>query len=267
MKTINFESHIPYYIQLIELLWDQINSKAWLPGEQIPGEQDLCETYGISSTVVRQALGEMELEGAITRRKGKGTFVAEPKINEGLIQKLTGFHQDMIEKGLKPETKVLHQDVKPVNEKVANYLGVSPGTQIIDIQRLRYIHDEPIQLVTTYIPFDICPKLATIDLTNRSLYEFLERECGIFLSRGRRYIEAVIANENEAMLLGIERGAPLLMLDSVSFTQDGKPVEYYHALHRGDRSRFEVELFRMSEAEAGMVDQIASVISKAPSAN
>lgn len=248
-RTIVFESHIPYYIQLMELLRDQINSKVWLPGEQIPGEQDLCESYGISRTVVRQALREMELEGAITRRKGKGTFVAEPKISEGLIQKLTGFYQDMIERGLKPVTRVLHQEVKPVSEKVARYLGVDVGTQIIDIQRLRFINDEPIQLVTTYIPYEICPKLASVDLTNRSLYEFLEKECNIFLARGRRYIEAVIANETEAMILGIERGAPLLMLDSVSYSQDGKPVEYYHALHRGDRSRFEVELVRISDSE------------------
>jgi GntR family transcriptional regulator len=246
-KIINFESHIPYYIQLMELLREKINNKVWQPGEQIPGEQDLCETYGVSRTVVRQALREMELEGAINRRKGKGTFVSEPKISEGLIQKLTGFYQDMVERGLKPVTRVLHQEVKPANDKVASYLGIEPGTRVVDIQRLRFINEEPIQLVTTYIPYEISPQLATVDLSNRSLYEFLEKECNIVLARGRRYIEAVVANETEAMILGIERGAPLLMLDSVSFTQDGKPVEYYHALHRGDRSRFEVELVRLNE--------------------
>ena len=107
VKSINFDSHIPYYIQLMDLLREEINRNGWQPGEQIPGEQDLCETYGISRTVVRQALREMELEGAITRRKGKGTFVAEPKISEGLIQKLTGFYQDMVEKGLKTSNQGL----------------------------------------------------------------------------------------------------------------------------------------------------------------
>ncbi len=90
-STINFESHIPYYIQLMDLLKTQIVKKKWGPGEQIPGEQDLCETYGVSRTVVRQALRELELEGVITRRKGKGTFISEPKISEGLIQKLDRF--------------------------------------------------------------------------------------------------------------------------------------------------------------------------------
>ncbi len=250
VKSINFDSHIPYYIQLMDLLREEINRNGWQPGEQIPGEQDLCETYGISRTVVRQALREMELEGAITRRKGKGTFVAEPKISEGLIQKLTGFYQDMVEKGLKPVTRVLHQEVVPITEKVARYLGVSTGIQVIDIQRLRFINDEPIQLVTTYLPYDMCPKLADVDLTNRSLYEYLEKECNIVITRGKRFIEAVIANESEAAILGIERGAPLLLLDSVSYSQDGQPIEYYHALHRGDRSRFEVELVRLNDNES-----------------
>jgi GntR family transcriptional regulator len=245
--SINFDSHIPYYIQLVDLLKEKIQGKIWLPGDQIPGEQDLCEKYGISRTVVRQALGELELEGAISRRKGKGTFIAEPKISEGLIQKLTGFYQDMVERGLKPVTKVLHQNVNSANEKVARFLGIQMGDKVIDIQRLRFINDEPIQLVTTYIPFEICPQLATVDLTNRSLYEFLETVGHVSLAKGRRYIEAVLANDTEAALLGIDRGAPLLMLDSLSFSSDGKPVEYYHALHRGDRSRFEVELLRLNE--------------------
>jgi GntR family transcriptional regulator len=246
-EKINFESPIPYYIQLIDILKEKVQSEVWKPGDQIPGEQDLCELYGVSRTVVRQALLELELEGIINRRKGKGTFISLPKISEGLVQKLTGFYQDMVERGLKPVTKVLHQNVLPANDKVARFLDISPGDQVIDILRLRFINDEPIQMVTTYIPFDMCPALASVDLTNRSLYAFLETECGIFIAKGQRYIEAVLANETEADLLGIERGAPLLMLDSISFSDSDRPIEYYHALHRGDRSRFEVELVRTRE--------------------
>jgi GntR family transcriptional regulator len=133
------------------------------------------------------------------------------------------------------------------NEKVARFLNIPPETEVVDIERLRFINDEPIQLVTTYIPYHIFPPLATVDLTNRSLYEFLEKEGGIFLTRGRRSIEAVLASAIEAALLGVERGAPLLMLDSVSYAAQDLPIEYYHALHRGDRSRFEVDLVRVRE--------------------
>lgn len=247
-ETINFESRIPYYIQLMDIIKEKVQLGNWAAGNQIPGEQDLCEHYGISRTVVRQALRELELEGVINRRKGKGTFISLPKISEGLAQKLTGFYQDMVERGLKPVTKVLHQNISPANEKVAHFLNIKPGEKVIDILRLRSINEEPIQLVTTYIPLEICPALASVDLTNRSLYEFLETEAGIFIAKGRRYIEAVLANEAEAALLDIQRGAPLVMLDSISFSENGQPIEYYHALHRGDRSRFEVELIRSRES-------------------
>jgi GntR family transcriptional regulator len=246
---INFDSNIPYYLQLIDILKEKVQFGSWVPGDQIPGEQDLCEIYGVSRTVVRQALLELELEGVIIRRKGKGTFISPPKISEGLVQKLTGFYQDMVERGLKPITKVLHQNVNPANDKVARFLNIKTGEMVIEILRLRFINEEPIQLVTTYIPFEICPALASVDLTNRSLYEYLENDAGIFIAKGSRFIEAVLANETEAALLGIERGAPLLMLDSISYSEKGQPIEYYHALHRGDRSRFEVELLRSRETD------------------
>jgi GntR family transcriptional regulator len=243
-STIDFKSNIPYYVQLMAVMKELIREKAWKPGNQIPGELELCKDYGVSRTVVRQALRELEFGGVIIRRKGKGTFVAEPKINEGLAQKLTGFYQDMVERGLKPVTSVIHQRVVPANEKVAGFLQIAIGSPVVDINRLRSVEDAPIQLVNTFIPYDLCPKLATVDLTNRSLYEFLEEECGLFIAHGRRYIEAVAANDQEARLLQVDRGAPMVMLDSISYLADGRPVEYYHAVHRGDRSRFEVELVR-----------------------
>lgn len=247
VRTIDFDSNIPYYIQLIEALKEKISQGDWKPGDQIPSEPELCETYGVSRTVVRQALGEIELEGLVVRRKGKGTFVAEPKINESLAQKLTGFYQDMVERGHKPITQVLEHRVVPANKKVAGYLGIEPDTTVVEIKRLRFVADEPIVLVTSYLPYHLCPALANADLTNQSLYKFLEQEVGLMIARGRRTIEAVGANEYEAELLHIDKGAPLILLNSVSYLEDGTPIEYYHAVHRGDRSRFEVELVRIRE--------------------
>jgi len=246
-NAIDFNSHIPFYGQLMEIIQGKITDKIWKPGSQIPSEMDLCEIYKVSRTVVRQALKELEIAGVIVKRKGVGSFVAKKKISEGLIQKLTGFYQDMVERGLTPVTKVLHQRVIPCPDSVAEYLEVKPGEEVIDIKRLRFINNEPIQLVTTYIPLHICPSLAEVDLTNRSLYEYMEKTCAIKLSRGKRFLESVLATKEEAELLGIKKGAPLLMLDSISYNAAGLVIEYYPALHRGDRSRFEVELVRLEE--------------------
>jgi GntR family transcriptional regulator len=245
MDQIDFSSYIPYYAQLIRLIKDRVNSGIWKPGDQIPGEPELCEQYHISRTVVRQALRELEIEGLVIRRKGRGTYIAPPKLNESLVQKLTGFYEDMVARGHVPVTVTLKHALEPAGEKVAQWLEIAPGVPVIEIQRLRLIDDAPFQLVTSYLPYDLCPQLEHVDLTNRSLYQFLEQDCGLWIARGRRFIEAVAASESEAQLLEIERGAPLVMLDSVSFLENGRPVEYFHAVHRGDRARFEVELVRV----------------------
>jgi GntR family transcriptional regulator len=244
-RTIDPESHIPYYIQLIDVLKAKISRDEWKPGEKIPSETELCASYRVSRTVVRQALREIELEGLILRRKGKGTFVAEPKINESLVQRLTGFYQDMLDQGRKPVTKVLQFEVQPASPIVASFLELEPEAPVFCLERLRFVDDQPVVLVTTYISYVLCPTLADYDLGQQSLYSVLEGEFGLMISHGRRTIEAVAANKREAQLLMVEEGDPLLSLDSVTCLDDGTPVEYYHALRPGNRSRFEVSLVRI----------------------
>ncbi len=249
VKTVNHSSAIPFYVQLQEILEALIKDGKWQIGERLPSEQELCDMYDVSRTVVRQTLQEMERNGLIVKYKGKGSFVAKPKIYESLVQKLTGFYQDMVERGFTPVTKVLHQGVEPASAKVALRLKLEPGTLVHNIERLRYVNDEPIVLVRTFVPVALCEGLAEIDLSNRSLYAVLEDTCGVMLTHGRRTVEAVMADKREAGLLETQEGAPLLYLESVGYVQDGTPVEYFHALHRGDRSRFEVDLVRVRESD------------------
>jgi GntR family transcriptional regulator len=245
--SINRSSAIPYYVQVKDTIQARIHAGTWQPGDQLPGEPELCRMFSVSRTVIRQALNDLVNSGFLIREKGKGTFVAQPKIRESLVQKLTGFYQDMVEQGYTPKAQVLRQETTPASQKIADYLQIAPGTSVIAIERLRLVQDVPIQLVTTYIPFSLCPALLDVDLSDQSLYAFLEQTCDVMIAWGHRSIEAVPANEYEARLLRVPKGAPLIMLDSVSFLSDGTAVEYYHALHRGDRTRFEVELIRVKE--------------------
>ena len=259
-KKIDRDSFVPFYIQVMDALKEYLEQGGAKPNEQLPGEPELCRMFDVSRTVIRQALRELEYEGLIIRKKGKGTFVAEPKIKESLFQELTGFYQDMVTKGLTPISKVLKQEVMPASTKIAGYLNLKAGAPVIKIDRLRFVEDEPIVLVTTYLPQHLCPKLVEIDLANQSLYAFLESQYGIQITRGHRTIEAVPANELEAEFLKTKKGAPLILLDSVSYLADGTPIEYYHALHRGDRSRFEVELIRVRE-HSSIKEQIGQGLS------
>lgn len=245
--NINRSSYIPLYIQVINSLNEYIESNKLSPGYQLPGQTELCGIFDVSRTVVRQALKELEYKGVIIRKKGRGTFVAEPKIHESFFQELTGFFQDMETKGYQPRSKILVQEKIPANKKVAAYLEIEEGTALIHLDRLRFINDEPIVLATSYLPFSLVPELLDVDLTNESLYAYLENDLNIHISRGKRFLEAVPANQLEAELLQVNLGSPLILVDSISYLTDGTPIEYFHALHRGDRSRFQVDLIRVSQ--------------------
>jgi GntR family transcriptional regulator len=242
---VDRSDYTPYYIQVKNALLAHIESGGWRPGDQLPGEPELCRMFEVSRTVIRQALKEMEYEGYIRREKGKGTFVDKPKINQGLAQKLTGFYRDMVERGETPITKVLRQGLVPASSKVASLLQLEPDDQVIELQRLRGVGDEFFVLVTAYLPYTICPEVLHTDFSNQSLYAFLEEDLGLNITHGKRTLEAVLANDYEANLLQINKGDPLILLDSVVYLDDGRPIEYFHAVHRGGRARFEVDLIRV----------------------
>lgn len=237
---------LPYYHQLKAIIADQIASGRWAPGTRIPSEPELCKRLDVSRTVVRQALGELENERVLVRRKGLGTFVAEPKVSGRLIQSLTGFHDDMLSQGHSPRTQVLETTVVPATDVVAGQLGLAPGTDIVRIERLRSVDTEPIVLVTTWLPYELCAPLLDVDLTDRSLYQELAK-LGLHIQHGKRTLEAVSATTADARLLGVKRGEPLLFLRSVTYLADGRAIEYYEAKHRGDRTSLEVELVKTPE--------------------
>ena len=260
--AIDRNSGIPYHVQVRNALREHLQTGAWQPGDRLPSEPELCQMFAVSRPVIRQALNDLAQHGLVVRLKGKGTFVVPPKITESLVQKLTGFYQDMVEQGYTPTARVLRQELVPAGVRVGVRLSIAPETPVIVIERLRFIQDEPIQLVTSYIPHAMCPALLEVDLSRRSLYAFLDEACAIVIARGHRSVEAVAANKYEAEMLQVKRGAPLILLDSVSYLSDGTPVEYYHALHRGDRTRFEVELLRVrapGDPQAVLDEQVTSM--------
>ena len=236
---------MPYYHQLKELLREEIVSGRWPAGVQIPSEPELCRVLDVSRTVVRQALGDLGNEGLLRRRKGLGTFVAEPKIHGRLVQSLTGFHDDMLAQGRVPRTRVLDQRVVPAPKVVASELGLPEGTPVVMIDRVRSVDDEPIVLVTTYLPArpGAGARGGRPDRRARSTRRWPPRTASsssaadACSSRSPRRPPA----PHE---LDLEPGDPVLFLRSVTYTADEQAIEYYEARHRGDRTILEVDLVR-----------------------
>ena len=242
---IDRNSPLPLYAQVRRGLEARLAGGEWRPGDRIPGEPELCKEYGVSRPVIRQALQELAMEGAIVRRKGLGTFVAEPKVvSRSLVHSLVGFYQDMEQMGLATETRVIEQTLLPAGEKIGARLRTDVLTPVVKISRVRSVGGHPVVLVNSFLPYALCPGLIQADLRHQSLYAFLEQEYGLRIAAGRREIEAVLASDEEGRLLEVERGAPLLRLESVSFLEDGQPMEYFNGVFL---SRFVVELGRQTD--------------------
>lgn len=242
-KGFVFDERIPYYVQLKALLEDKLDRRELRPGDKLPSEAEICEEIGVSRTVVRQALMELEHEGRVVKKKGKGTFVSEAKILESFVQQPSGFHEDMSSQELPTRSEVLRLEAIPAAGRVAKTLKLRVGVKVVLLTRLRFVGEDPIQLVSSYLPLRLCPELLSADFRAQSLYRFLE-ERGIFIARGYRTVEAVGAGAEEAKRLGVATGSPMIRIESIVYATDGTAVEYYEAVHRGDRTRFRVELVR-----------------------
>ena len=234
---------IPLYFQLKEIIKEKIVEGKLNPGDLIPSERELSEKYEISRPTIRQALQELVNEGLLYREKGKGTFVAKPKIKYGFIQNLTTFYDDMKKKGYKLKTKIRRKELKKVTEVVANKLNLKNDDQIIFLDRVRLIDNEPIVRVMNFVPYKKCPELMDVDLEDKSLYKVMEEKCDQKYYRAEVTLEPVVAKEYDAKLLDTEVGAPMHLMENITYDQFDNPMDYFESRFRGDKGKVQVELY------------------------
>jgi GntR family transcriptional regulator len=197
-RRIDHDSPVPFYYQLKQILVEEIETGRYEPGDKLPSEHDLCQAFTVSRTVVRQALNELEMEGLLRRRKGRGTFVMPKKVSESLFQNLTGLYEDVVARGgmLRSEVRQLERVPAPI--PVAAELGLREGDSVIVLDRLRLVNGMPWVVVTTYLPYELCPRLLQEDMEAQSLYAVLEQKYGIRIAYGRRSVEATAATATVA---------------------------------------------------------------------
>jgi GntR family transcriptional regulator len=232
------------YQQLKEKILDQFENQS--PLTPIPSERDLCEMFGVSRPTVRRALDELEQEGELYRLAGKGTFIAEKKYIDHAMQWFIGFHEDASMQQKAPSSMVLQQIVMPAPLEVADMLGIPQNSDVFLLERLRFINDEPICLVSSYIPAAISSDLIRTDFSNKSLYDFLKTQ-NITIFKAKRSIEVKKANIPESTYLNIEKDSPVVLFQSLGFTEDGSPFEFVKSRYPAFKARFESEVYRPNE--------------------
>ncbi len=241
-KEIDRDTPIPMYFQLKNIILEEIKNWHLKPGDLLPTELELVEAFNLSRTTVRQAVIELVGEGYLYRVKGKGTFVAKPKLVQDFMRTIESYAEQMKRLKLTPGTKVLKNELVFADEEVASALGVKAGDEVVLLRRLRFANDEPIVVLDTYL-IDACAGIVHMDMEKNGMYDYLSRSRDTKIKRVVRQFEAIAATGETAGQLQIEMGSPIQKVTTIGFNQDGKPIEYSIAEYRGDKNRFTVELY------------------------
>ncbi len=228
------------YIELKHALRTLIEKEGLQPGARLPTEQDLMKRFRVSRMTVTRALHDLAAEGLVDRRQGVGTFVARPKVLVDL-QRLKGFTEDMLLRGLRPGGRILQMARVPAPAEVARSLRLSKGALVHLIVRLRTANGDPVGLHETYLPGEL--DLEESELTRAgSLYAVLRDRYQTVPTEADETIEAVTANASQARLLSVRPGAALLRVERQTYDQRGRVFEVSHMLYRGDRYQYHTKL-------------------------
>ncbi|MGV8146057.1 MAG: GntR family transcriptional regulator [Alkaliphilus sp.] len=241
-KQISKQNPVPLYYQLKEIIQEMIENEKLNPGDLVYPERELCEIYGISRMTARKAIMALVNEGVLYREQGRGTFVSEPKIKHQLSQ-LKGFTEEMSEKGLKTNTRILSFEVKEATKKTKKHLYMDEtNNKVIEIRRLRIVEDVPFAIEIVWIPSDMCFDLQEDKLEGKSLYKIFEEQYGYTLDYAKQTIEPIVLNEYESDLLNLETKSLALLFRRKTYLDDGRVVEYTKAIYRSDKYKYEVLL-------------------------
>jgi GntR family transcriptional regulator len=220
--------------QVLELI------EALRVGDAIPPERVLSQQLGVSRLTLRAALADLVREGHLTRRRGAGTFVAEPKVAKEMT--ITSFSDDMRQRGLTPGSKTLEFRTIPAGARLGRILYASPSDPVLSVKRLRLADSEPMAIEFLHVPAALFPGLTARDLEESSFYDLLADRYGIEIVGGTQTVEPTVTNDEESKQLAVPLHSPALLFERVTRAATGAIVEYTSSIYRGDRYRLVSEL-------------------------
>lgn len=229
------KSSSPLYFQLSELLETAILSGQLTAGDRLENEISICDRLGLSRPTVRRAIEELVDKGLLVRRRGLGTQVVHGQVTRGV--ELTSLFDDLERAGRKPSTKVIEFKTIPADSVVATQLGVSVGTKVLFLHRLRSAGKTPVAVMRNWI-HPRFEHLTEQDVSKSGLYDWLRTQ-GASIQVAKQKIGARKASSQESNLLEIEKNSPLLTMDRTAFDNSGVALEFGHHCYRTDLYSFE----------------------------
>lgn len=235
-------SPLPLYVQIKETLRQRILDGVYAPHERLPSENELMALFGVSRITVRQALRDLHAEGLLFSAQGKGTFVSKPKAVQD-VQQLQGLEEAMVAKGYVAAARLVSIQQKRAPKDVRAALQLPSGADVVEVKRVRHLNYEPVCVDLSYFPMDIGSKLFSRDVT-RDIFPMLENELGHRLGTADLKLEAMLPeNEELQQLLQMQPGEPILRVERLTFSADGRPIDFEYLSFRGDsyQYRFRIE--------------------------
>lgn len=239
MSFVNKDSAIPYYLQLADTLRSQISSGVFESGELLPSERELCETYTVSRSTVRQAIQTLREEGLIRKERGVGTRIEQrPKIEQDLM----GYHNfdlQMQEKGYSASVSLLKHEILEKPGRVQRLMKLPEDAKIFKVVRLRLVDNDPVFIEKIYMPLERFPDLKVDDFLKTDIFlKHLGTEYSTKLGDAKVFVEPVILDETEREILNTKED-PIagLMFERISYDNQGRIVAVTKRVFRGDRCR------------------------------
>ena len=237
--ALSLDSDIPLYAQLVGIIKRNISTGVLAVGALLPSEAELCRCLSISRNTVRQAIGELEDEGLVVRKRGRGTFVADPATNRRGVR--YSFTTEVSSMGKVPSSTLVDFAVEVPGAAICKKMELREGTPVYCFTRVRNVDGEPLILETSYSPQYISPNLTRDMLQTHSFYSLLYH-VGIVPFAADESYEAVILDDHRSMLLGVEPGSCAFFHQRLTRTEDGRIYEYTRSYIRGDRVRLDVHM-------------------------
>jgi GntR family transcriptional regulator len=237
MRADQAKTHQPLWAQVADALRQEIGT-VYATGDTLPPEGDLEQRFGVSRITIRRAVAELAAEGLVTRRQGRGTFVRGTQITQDLGL-LTSWTSAIRQMGYEPQTMDTRIEVIDPDPDIRSHLAISEREQVVKVDRVRFASGEPICLMTNYVSLGLLPDLPHSGLVNDSLFDTM-LAAGLRPARAEDTVEAFAASPDQADLLHIDVGAPILQVTRVSWDLAGQPLDVAVVANRADRFRYTV---------------------------
>ena len=232
----------PLYEQLKFALKEMISSCALGPGDAIPTETELCKRYDVSRITVRRAITELEDEGVLEKRHGKGTFVTLPKMETSLLN-LGGFSESFALRRYRVEKEILEMGEQDADEDLGDKLAIVPGSKLLHISRLITADSTPITIESSYFSLDLFPGLLDEIHDDTSLYSLMQTKYGREVKHAKRVINCRISTPKECEIFHCNSGDIMFEVEKTVYGDEREtPLQYSMLLTPSARMNLVIEI-------------------------